>query len=168
MVASLTPWRLATSATLSLSASRRIRTICSSLYRVFFICLSLSERPLSQVTLDRKSRDRSDFYHVPVLHVKSFGSRVRWSNDGVELNKLGGSTINYTTSPSTPGGLPLLGKMPWLEHEDVTLGRAGYLQPSLSMFARIDYAGPMVIWPIDETHCEVWIYRLFPEDVFQR
>lgn len=26
----------------------------------------------------------------------------------------------------------------------------------------------MVIWPIDETHCEVWIYRLFPEDVFQR
>src|SRR5690606_22277201 len=54
------PWRLATSATLSLSASRRIRTICSSLYRVFFICLSLSERPLSQVTLDRKSRDRSD------------------------------------------------------------------------------------------------------------
>src|SRR5690606_35070746 len=59
IVASLTPWRLATSATLSLSASRRIRTICSSLYRVFFICLSLSERPLSQVTLDRKSRDRS-------------------------------------------------------------------------------------------------------------
>src|SRR5690606_15134204 len=59
MVASLSPWRLATSATLSLSASRRIRTICSSLYRAFFICLSLSERPLSQVTLDRKSRDRS-------------------------------------------------------------------------------------------------------------
>ncbi|HCN70780.1 MAG TPA: hypothetical protein DIS96_03330 [Pusillimonas sp.] len=109
-----------------------------------------------------------DFYHVPVLHAKSFGSRVRWGNDGVELNKLGGSTINYSTSPSTPGGLPLMGKMPWLEQEDVSLGRAGYLQPSLSMFARIDYAGPMVIWPVDETHCEVWIYRLFPEEVFQR
>src|SRR5690606_33721615 len=48
----------------------RIRTICSSLYRVFFICLSLSERPLSQVTLDRKSRDRSPAeavsIHAPV------------------------------------------------------------------------------------------------------
>src|SRR5699024_2222395 len=47
MVASLTPWRLATSATLSLSASRRIRTICSSLYRFFFMCFSRSKKPLS-------------------------------------------------------------------------------------------------------------------------
>src|SRR5690606_31940860 len=31
----------------------------------FFICLSLSERPLSQVTLDRKSRDRSDLSSEP-------------------------------------------------------------------------------------------------------
>jgi len=54
MVASLTPWCLATTATLSLSASRRIRTICSSLYRFFFSCFSLSKKPLSQVTVDPK------------------------------------------------------------------------------------------------------------------
>lgn len=34
-----------------------------ALNRVFFICLSLSERPLSQVTLDRKSRGRSGRLH---------------------------------------------------------------------------------------------------------
>ena len=42
-----------------LFVSRRIRIICSSLYRVFFMSLSLSKRPLSQDTLVRKSLDSS-------------------------------------------------------------------------------------------------------------
>src|SRR5450830_899689 len=37
MLCSLTPFRLATSAIGLLSASRKIRTICSSLYRLFFM-----------------------------------------------------------------------------------------------------------------------------------
>src|SRR5690606_37473008 len=106
MVASLTPWRLATSATLSLSASRRIRTICSSLYRVFFICLSLSERPLSQVTLDRKSRDRS----LPQRHDR--GGSIPCSAPGqsalpeaVAAARSRGSQEPGTTEPDAPSSL---------------------------------------------------------------
>src|SRR5690606_5044560 len=80
--ASLTPWRLATSATVSLSVSRRILTICSSLYRVFFICLSLSKRPLSQVTLDRKSRDRSHTGSYPNI------DNLRQVGDGITRDQL--------------------------------------------------------------------------------
>jgi len=109
-----------------------------------------------------------DFYHVPVLHAKSFGSRVKWDNRDVTLKENGGVTIRYVTSPSTPGGVPLLGKMPWLEHEDVSLGRAGFMHPNFALFARIDYAGPMIVWPVTENSCQVVIYRLFPVELFSR
>src|SRR5690554_5074755 len=64
MVASLTPWRLATSATLSLSASRRIRTICSSLYRFFFMCFSRSKKPLSPNYGGSKKPGQVTPYHL--------------------------------------------------------------------------------------------------------
>src|SRR5690606_11767189 len=68
-----------------------------------------------------------DFYHVNVLHAKSFGSRFKWSNDNVVLKDDGGMSIWYAGSPSTPDGSPLLGKMPWLEDRELNLACTGYM-----------------------------------------
>jgi phenylpropionate dioxygenase-like ring-hydroxylating dioxygenase large terminal subunit len=109
-----------------------------------------------------------DFYHVNVLHAKSFGSRFTWSNDDVILKDGGNLSIFYKAAPPTPGGEPLLGKMPWLEDKDYSLACKGFLQPNFALFGRIDCARPFIVWPLSESKCQVIIYQLFPKEVFDR
>lgn len=107
-----------------------------------------------------------DFYHVNVLHVKSFGSRFKWSNDNVVLKDDGGMSIWYSGSPSTPGGEPLLGKMPWLEDRDYTLACTGFMPPNCTIFGRIDNQKFFVTWPITASTSRVIIYQLFSDAIF--
>jgi Rieske 2Fe-2S family protein len=109
-----------------------------------------------------------DFYHVGVLHAKSFGARFSWDNDTVRPKADGGLAIFYNAGPPTPGAEPLLGKMPWLEDRPHSFACTGYLAPNLTFFGRIDCIRPMVAWPIDEAHTRVVIYHLFPESFFER
>lgn len=109
-----------------------------------------------------------DFYHVGVLHAKTFGSKFSWKNDDVMLKENGALTIWYQAGPPTPGGKPLLGKMPWLEDRDYSFACKGYLPPNFTMFGRIDCVRPMIVWPLSESKCQFVIYHLFPEAVFER
>jgi len=109
-----------------------------------------------------------DFYHVGVLHAKSFGAKFSWTDDNVSLKPDGGVTIFYDAGPPTPGAEPLLGKMPWLEERPYSFACTGYRAPNLTFFGRIDCIRPMVAWPLDEARTQVIIYHLFPEEFFER
>jgi phenylpropionate dioxygenase-like ring-hydroxylating dioxygenase large terminal subunit len=109
-----------------------------------------------------------DFYHVGVLHAKSFGAKFSWKNEDVILKDNGGMSIWYEAGPPTPGGEPLLGKMPWLEDRSFGFACKGFLQPNFTLFGRIDCVRPMIVWPLSEGKCQVIIYHLFPEAVFER
>jgi len=109
-----------------------------------------------------------DFYHVGVLHAKTFGAKFSWDNDKIRLHEGGGLSIFYNAGPPTPNAEPLLGKMPWLEDRDYSFACTGLMPPNLSMFGRIDCIRPMVAWPLGPDKCEVMIYHLFPEEFFAR
>ncbi len=79
-----------------------------------------------------------DFYHVGVLHVKTFGAKFGWTDDNVHLKPGGGISIFYSAGPPTPNAEPLLGKMPWLEDRPVSFACTGFLSPNCTFFGRID------------------------------
>jgi Rieske 2Fe-2S family protein len=107
-----------------------------------------------------------DFYHVNVLHAKSFGARFAWDPDKVVTKPGGGLTIHYDAAPSTPDGQTRFAKMPWLADEPNSFACSGYLPPNLTLFGRIDCIKLMTAWPKGPDACEVWIYLLFPETFF--
>ncbi|MEQ8349755.1 MAG: aromatic ring-hydroxylating dioxygenase subunit alpha [Sneathiellaceae bacterium] len=107
-----------------------------------------------------------DFYHVGVLHAKSFGARFSWRTEDVSLKQGGGITIRYKAAPSTPDGQALFGKAPWLEAEENSFACTGFMPPNLTIFGRIDCVKMMVAWPDGPHRCEVMIYALFPEAFF--
>ena len=107
-----------------------------------------------------------DFYHVGVLHSKTFGRNFSWTNDNVSLKPGGGITIRYDAAPSTPEGKALFGKAPWLESHENKFAITGYLPPNLTLFGRIDCVKLMQAWPLGVDACEVRIYFLFPESFF--
>lgn len=109
-----------------------------------------------------------DFYHVNVLHAGTFGSNFSWENDNVMLRDRGEFSIWYRAAPPTPGGEPLLGKMPWMEDRDFSFASHGFMMPNLTMFGRIDCVRPFVAWPQGPDKCEVIIYHLFPEEFLDR
>lgn len=109
-----------------------------------------------------------DFYHVGVLHAKSFGSKFSWDNDNVILKDGGGMTIWYDAAPPTPGGEPLLGKMPWLDDRPFSFACTGFNWPNMTLFGRIDCARIMVTWPLNVGRSLVTIYHLFPESTLER
>jgi len=109
-----------------------------------------------------------DFYHVGVLHAKSFGANFSWTDDNVSLKQDGGMSIFYDAGPPTPGAEPLLGKMPWLADRPHSFACTGYRAPNLTFFGRIDCIRPMIAWPVDEARTQVIIYHLFPEEFFDR
>jgi len=109
-----------------------------------------------------------DFYHVNVLHAKTFGAKFSWNNDDVILKERGGLSMWYKAGPPTPGAEPLLGKMPWMEDRDYSFGSEGFMQPNLTLFGRVDCARPFVVWPLSENRCQAIIYQLFPKQVFER
>ncbi len=109
-----------------------------------------------------------DFYHVNVLHAGTFGSNFSWKNDDVVLRDGGEFAIWYKAAPPTPGGELLLGKMPWMEDRDPSFASHGFMMPNLTVFGRIDCVRPFVAWPLGPDRCEVIVYHLFPEEVFER
>ncbi len=109
-----------------------------------------------------------DFYHVGVLHAGSFGAKFSWTDENVRAKAGGGLSIFYDAAPPTPGGQPLLGKMPWLEDRPPSFACTGYLAPNMTFFGRIDCIRPMIAWPESESRTRVVVYHLFPEAVFER
>lgn len=109
-----------------------------------------------------------DFYHVGVLHAKTFGARFAWESDHVHLKPRGGISIFYDAGPPTPGAQPLLGKMPWLEDRPVSFACTGFLPPNCTLFGRIDCIRLMVAWPEGPGRSRTVIYHLFPEAFFER
>lgn len=114
------------------------------------------------------SENLMDFYHVGVLHAKTFGARFSWEDDKVRLEPDGRIKIFYNAGPPTPGAEPLLGKMPWLEDHPFSFACTGYLPPNLTVFGRIDCVRPMIAWPLAVDRTKVLIYHLFPEEFFAR
>jgi Rieske 2Fe-2S family protein len=107
-----------------------------------------------------------DFYHVGVLHVKTFGARFSWTTENVSLKDNGGITIRYAAAPSTPDGQTRFSKAPWLESQENSFACTGFMPPNLTLFGRIDCVKLMVAWPVGPEKCEVLIYMLFPEEFF--
>jgi Rieske 2Fe-2S family protein len=105
-----------------------------------------------------------DYYHVGVLHAKTFGAKFAWSADNLVLKDTGGLTMHYKSAPSTPGGVSLFGKMPWLADRDNTFACTGFFPPNITMFARIDCVKFITAWPLGADRCEVRIYMLFPQE----
>ena len=109
-----------------------------------------------------------DFYHVGVLHARSFGSTVLWDTSNVKLKEAGGITIWYDGAPATPSGKTLVGKMPWLENRPESFASMGFRWPNLVMFGRIDSVKLMISWPVDVHRTLLTIYQLFPQAVFDQ
>ncbi|WP_374447835.1 SRPBCC family protein [Stella sp.] len=107
-----------------------------------------------------------DFYHVGVLHAKSFGARFGWTPENVALKPGGGITIRYDAAPSTPDGQTRFAKAPWLEDRPNSFACTGFLPPNLTLFGRVDCVKLMTAWPLGPDACEVLIYLLFPEEFF--
>ena len=107
-----------------------------------------------------------DFYHVGVLHAKTFGAKFAWTDDNVRLKPGGGISIFYSAGPPTPGAEPLLGKMPWLEEQPVSFACTGFLSPNCTFFGRIDVNRFMIAWPDGPHRSRTIIYHLFPEAFF--
>ncbi len=108
-----------------------------------------------------------DFYHVSVLHANTFGDKFSWDDDNVILKEGGGITIKYEATPTTPGGEPLLNKMPWIEDRPYSFARTGFNWPNMSLFARVDSVRPTITWPLGENRCLLYIYYLFPEETLK-
>lgn len=107
-----------------------------------------------------------DFYHVGVLHVNTFGARFSWSPENVSLKDDGGITIRYDAAPSTPDGISLFRKAPWLESEENSFACTGFRLPNLTLFGRIDCVKMISAWPVGPNKCEVYIHLLVPEEFF--
>lgn len=109
-----------------------------------------------------------DFYHVNVLHANTFGGKFSWTDEGIRLKSGSELSIFYDAAPPTPGGKPLLGKMPWMQDRDYSFGCHGYATPNFTLFGRIDCVRPIIVWPVSEKSCYLTIYHLFPEEFFSR
>lgn len=105
-----------------------------------------------------------DYYHVGVLHAKTFGAKFSWTADNLVLKDNGGLTMHYKSAPSTPEGVALFGKMPWLAERGNDFACTGFFPPNVTMFARVDMVKFITAWPLGTDRCEVKIYMLFPED----
>ena len=109
-----------------------------------------------------------DFYHVGVLHAKTFGAKFSWEEDQVRLQSRGALSIFYNAGPPTPNAEPLLGKMPWLDDRPISFSCTGFVPPNCTLFGRIDCARFMIAWPDGPNRSRTIIYHLFPESFFAR
>lgn len=105
-----------------------------------------------------------DYYHVGVLHAKTFGQRFSWTPENLVLKPGGGLTMRYLASPSTPDGVSMFGKAPWLENEENSFACTAYYPPNLTLFGRIDMVKIITAWPTGPNSCEVLIYMMFPQE----
>jgi Rieske 2Fe-2S family protein len=109
-----------------------------------------------------------DFYHVSVLHAKTFGNKVAWDTAAMTLSPDGGYHMWYQAKPSTPGGKLILGKLPCLADKPDGFACVGFLPPNLTIFARFDCVRLLVVWPRDVGRCQLVVYHLFPTEFFAK
>jgi phenylpropionate dioxygenase-like ring-hydroxylating dioxygenase large terminal subunit len=74
--------------------------------------------------------------------------------------------MRYLASPSTPDGVSLFGKAPWLESEENSFACTAFYPPNMTLFGRVDMVKIITAWPTGPDSCEVTIYMMFPEEFF--
>lgn len=109
-----------------------------------------------------------DYYHVGVLHVRSFGAKTFFDRARFTLLGNGGMRFDYASAPSTPMGTSLFGNLPWLADQPESFAVTGYLAPNFQLFGRSDQVRLYSTWPVTPGRCDVVHYSLFPAEHFQQ
>lgn len=107
-----------------------------------------------------------DIYHVGVTHADSIGRYQDQSSYRYHHLPRGRLSIHYKAKTMSATGDSLVGKMPWLDDDDGSFARIGFLPPNLTLLARCDYVRPMLHWPISANKTHSVGYFLFPEEKF--
>jgi phenylpropionate dioxygenase-like ring-hydroxylating dioxygenase large terminal subunit len=105
-----------------------------------------------------------DNYHVGVLHAATVGRHQASAERSFNLRPNGRLFVNYGSRPTTPDGVSLFGKMPWLEHQPDTFARTGFLPPNMTVLSRMDMYRPFVHWPVAPDRTVSYGYFLLPKE----
>lgn len=107
-----------------------------------------------------------DIYHVKVLHANTFGAKFNADRKNINLDPHGMVSYFYEAAPSTPNGVSLFGRMPWIEERGDGFGATFRMPPNTHMFARCDGIRYLVIWPVSVDKCKLYAYHLYPREHF--
>ena len=107
-----------------------------------------------------------DNYHVGVLHAATVGRHQASSDRHFNLRPGGRLSVDYGSRPTTPDGVSLFGKMPWLDKPD-TFARTGFLPPNMTILTRMDMYRPFVHWPQSVDRTVSYGYFLLPREKLQ-
>lgn len=107
-----------------------------------------------------------DIYHVKVLHANTFGKNFNADRKNIRLDDHGMVSYHYAAAPSTPDGVSLFGRMPWIDERGDGFGATFRMPPNTHMFARCDSIRYLVIWPVSVDKCMAWSYHLYPREHF--
>lgn len=108
-----------------------------------------------------------DNYHVGVLHAATVGRHQASAERKFNLFPKGRLSVDYGSRPTTPDGVSLFGKMPWLEHQPDTFARTGFLPPNMTILSRMDMYRPFVHWPVAPDKTVSYGYFLLPKEKLQ-
>ena len=104
-----------------------------------------------------------DNYHVGVLHAATVGRHQASTERKFNLFPKGRLSVDYGSRPTTPDGLSLFGKMPWLDKPD-TFARTGFVPPNMTILTRMDMYRPFVHWPLAVDRTVSYGYFLLPKE----
>lgn len=107
-----------------------------------------------------------DIYHVKVLHANTFGAKFNADKKNIRLDADGMVSYFYMAAPSTPDGVSLFGRMPWIDERGDNFGATFRMAPNTHMFARCDSIRYLVIWPVSADKCKLYSYHLYPKEHF--
>jgi len=105
-----------------------------------------------------------DNYHVGVLHAATVGRHQASAERKFNLRPEGKLSVDYGSRPTTPDGVSLFGKMPWLADKPDTFARTGFLPPNMTILSRMDMYRPFVHWPIAPDKTVSYGYFLLPKE----
>jgi len=105
-----------------------------------------------------------DNYHVGVLHAATVGRHQVSSDRKFNLRPNGRLSVDYGSRPTTPDGVSLFGKMPWMAHQPDTFARTGFLPPNMTILSRMDMYRPFVHWPLAPDKTISYGYFLLPKE----
>jgi phenylpropionate dioxygenase-like ring-hydroxylating dioxygenase large terminal subunit len=108
-----------------------------------------------------------DNYHVGVLHAATVGKHQSSPDRKFNLQPNGRLSVDYGSRPTTPDGVSLFGKMPWMAHQPDTFARTGFLPPNMTILSRMDMYRPFVHWPIAPDKTRSYGYFLLPKEKLQ-
>jgi len=105
-----------------------------------------------------------DNYHVGVLHAATVGRHQASTERKFNLFPNGRLSVDYGSRPTTPDGVSLFGKMPWMEHQPDTFARTGFMPPNMTVLSRMDMYRPFVHWPVAPDRTVSYGYFLLPKE----